>query len=88
MKALGIVRKIDDLGRVVIPKEIRRQNGWKEGAPMELFATEDGLFIREYGGDRERTALAAKIRSIQNFTDNTEEIEILQKAIDVIKRGE
>ena len=37
MKATGIVRRIDDLGRVVIPKEIRRTLRIKEGDPLEIF---------------------------------------------------
>ncbi len=37
MKATGIVRRIDDLGRVVIPKEIRRTLRIKEGTPLEIF---------------------------------------------------
>lgn len=37
MKATGIVRRIDDLGRVVIPKEIRKNLGIKEGDPLEIF---------------------------------------------------
>lgn len=37
MKATGIVRRIDDLGRVVIPKEIRRSMGISEGDPVELY---------------------------------------------------
>ena len=37
MKATGIVRRIDDLGRVVIPKEIRRSMGISEGDPLELY---------------------------------------------------
>ena len=37
MKATGIVRRIDDLGRVVIPKEIRRTLKIREGMPMEIF---------------------------------------------------
>lgn len=37
MKATGIVRRIDDLGRVVIPKEIRRQIGIQGGDPLEVF---------------------------------------------------
>ena len=41
MKATGIVRRIDDLGRVVIPKEIRRTLHLKEGEPLEIF-TEGG----------------------------------------------
>lgn len=42
MKATGIVRRMDDLGRVVIPKEIRRQMRIKEGDPLEIF-TENGM---------------------------------------------
>lgn len=45
MKATGIVRRIDDLGRVVIPKEIRRTMRIKEGDPLELFTTKDGEVI-------------------------------------------
>ena len=37
MKATGIVRRIDDLGRIVIPKEIRRSVGIREGEPLEIF---------------------------------------------------
>ena len=39
MKATGIVRRIDDLGRVVVPKEIRRSLNIREGDPLELFPT-------------------------------------------------
>ena len=42
MKSTGIVRRIDDLGRVVIPKEIRRTLGIREGDPLEIF-TENGM---------------------------------------------
>lgn len=49
MKATGIIRRVDDLGRVVIPKELRRTYGIREGDPLELF-TEDGdlIVIRKY----------------------------------------
>ena len=42
MKATGIVRRIDDLGRVVIPKEIRRTLRIREGDPLEIFTNSDG----------------------------------------------
>ena len=42
MKATGIVRRIDDLGRVVIPKEIRRTMRIREGDPLEIFTNGDG----------------------------------------------
>lgn len=49
MKATGIVRRIDDLGRVVIPKEIRRTLRIKEGTPMEIFTDRDGeVILKKY----------------------------------------
>jgi len=45
MKATGIVRRIDDLGRVVIPKEIRRTMRIREGEPLEIFTDKDGEVI-------------------------------------------
>ena len=47
MKATGIVRRIDDLGRVVIPKEIRRTMRIREGDPLEIFTdTEGGVILK------------------------------------------
>ena len=45
MKATGIVRRIDDLGRVVVPKEIRRTLRIKESDPLEIFTDRDGKII-------------------------------------------
>ncbi|MCI8422869.1 MAG: AbrB/MazE/SpoVT family DNA-binding domain-containing protein [Lawsonibacter sp.] len=45
MKATGIVRRIDDLGRVVIPKEIRRTMRIREGDPLEIYTDKDGGVI-------------------------------------------
>ena len=45
MKATGIVRRIDDLGRIVIPKEIRRTLRIREGDPLEIFTEKDGEVI-------------------------------------------
>lgn len=46
MRATGIVRRIDDLGRIVIPKEIRKKFGIEEGAPLEIFVNEDEIILR------------------------------------------
>ena len=48
MKATGIVRRIDELGRVVIPKEIRRTLRIKEGDPLEIYASKDELVLKKY----------------------------------------
>ena len=49
MISTGMVRRIDDLGRIVIPKELRKQVNIIEGEPMELYITEDGsILLKKY----------------------------------------
>lgn len=59
MKATGIVRRIDDLGRVVIPKEIRRTLKIREGMPMEIFTDISGeVILKKYSPVGEMSQLA------------------------------
>lgn len=48
MKNTGIVRRLDDLGRVVIPKEIRRTHGIVEGTPLEIYVAGENIVIKKY----------------------------------------
>ena len=48
MRATGIVRRIDDLGRVVIPKEIRRNLHIREGDPLEVYTEHDSVIFKRY----------------------------------------
>ena len=49
MKATGIIRRVDDLGRIVIPKDVRRAIGIREGEPLEIFIEgEDTVCFRKY----------------------------------------
>lgn len=62
MKATGIVRRIDDLGRVVIPKEIRRTMRIREGDPLEIFTEKDGeVIFKKYSPIGELGEFAAQI---------------------------
>ncbi len=61
MKATGIVRRIDELGRVVIPKEIRRTLRIREGDPLELFTDRDELMLKKY----------SPIASIERLSEGT-----------------
>lgn len=63
MKATGIVRRVDDLGRIVIPKEIRRVLGITEGTPMELFI-EGGKVI--FGKYNTSERILERINELQN----------------------
>ena len=68
MKATGIVRRIDDLGRIVIPKEIRRTMRIKEGDPLEIYTDREGeVIFKKY----------SPIGEMQNFA--TEYADTLQK---------
>lgn len=56
MKRLGIVRRVDDLGRIVIPKDARKMLGIEEGQPMEMFIdSENNLILKKYKPEEEYT---------------------------------
>lgn len=61
MKATGIVRRIDELGRVVIPKEIRRTLRIKDGDPLEIFTDRDELMLKKY----------SPIATLEKFSEGT-----------------
>ena len=48
MKAIGIIREVDGLGRVVIPKELRREYGLNQGTPLEILADGKDIIFRSY----------------------------------------
>lgn len=65
MKATGIVRRIDDLGRVVIPKEIRRTMRIREGDPLEIYTSAEGeVIFRKYSALGEMSENAAQVAEI------------------------
>lgn len=72
MKATGIVRRIDDLGRVVIPKEIRRTMRIREGDPLEIFTAPDGeVIFKKYSPVGEMSALAAQYAEVLHRGSNS-----------------
>ena len=72
MKATGIIRRIDELGRIVVPKEIRRSLGIKEGDPLEIFTTRDGeIIFKPYQEERSKV--------VDNFIEVFKEMGITDK---------
>ena len=64
LKATGIVRRIDDLGRVVIPKEIRRTLRIREGDPLEIFTDREGeIILKKYSPIGELGELQPNMRN-------------------------
>ena len=73
MKATGIVRRIDDLGRIVIPKEIHRTCHLREGDPIEIYLGENGeIILQKYGLEPEITAFRDTIKEISEYLDYDE----------------
>jgi AbrB family transcriptional regulator (stage V sporulation protein T) len=65
MKATGIVRRIDDLGRIVIPKEIRRTMRIREGDPLEIYTSNDGeVIFKKYSAISEMYENASQVADI------------------------
>lgn len=88
MIATGIIRRVDDLGRIVIPREVRKRLGITEGTPMELFITEDkdGITFIKYDSYSELNNYIDTIREIvtENEIDNSEKILEHLKSINKI----
>lgn len=89
MKATGILRRIDELGRVVIPKEIRRSMRMREGDALEIFVDNGFLCLRKYEAEKE---FSAEIKSLEDdilnqyyMTDNKDEINIIKMAFQEIR---
>jgi AbrB family transcriptional regulator, transcriptional pleiotropic regulator of transition state genes len=66
MKATGIVRKTDQLGRIVIPMELRKKLGIGENDPLEIFVDEDMIILKKYQHDL--TCMITGIISNDNLT--------------------
>lgn len=71
-KPTGIVRRIDDLGRVVIPKEQRRILGVAEGDPLELFLYEDCFIFKKYN------ASFPVVNAIKTLCEQISDSEVLR----------
>ncbi len=73
MKATGMVRRVDDLGRIVIPKEIRKTLKIKEGEPLEIYVEKDNLLLRKY----------SKVGSLPEIAENIANAlhEITEKSV-------
>lgn len=57
----AIIRRMDPLGRVVIPKSIREQLGWQEGTSIEVIGSDDGIYLRE----QQTLTLSERVRRLQ-----------------------
>ncbi len=62
MKATGIIRRVDDLGRIMIPKELRRTLTIREGDPIEFYTADDNIILIPYDPNTDITHAIEKLR--------------------------
>ena len=61
MEATGIIRRVDDLGRIVLPKAVRRKAGISEGTAMEIFMSKDEITLKKYYPEEELGGMAKNL---------------------------
>lgn len=88
MKATGIIRRIDDLGRVVIPREVRTNLGIREGDAFEIFTTEDrtGVVFQKHSFD---TPVKQALKTLRVAVEDSElsyRMEFLQSISELESR--
>lgn len=89
MKALGIVRKLDELGRVVIPKGVRTTQGWGAQQPLEMFMEDDRLIVKAYGLEAEKQEAADNLQVLLKQAldkDDDETADRLDKVIAYLEK--
>lgn len=85
MKSTGIIRRIDDLGRIVVPKEIRHRLDISEGDPLELFVLDDEyVAFRKYAPEPTvRQSLDRFIAVVSEEPELRQQPEILEKLSEI-----
>lgn len=85
MKATGIIRRTDDLGRVVIPKGIRRTMNIREGEPLEIFLEDGGVVFKKYLPNY-RDDLVSAIRNAAEYYDDYEDNRAIARQLEKIAK--
>lgn len=85
MKALGIIRKLDELGRVVVPKEVRDTQGWGPKQPLEMFMKDESLIIRPYGKEEEKQKVLEELDTLKAKLSG-ESNQTIQRVIDYVEQ--
>ncbi|ETT84206.1 AbrB family transcriptional regulator [Viridibacillus sp. FSL H7-0596] len=84
MKSTGIVRKVDELGRVVIPVELRRGLGIGERDPLEIYVDGNQIVLQKYQPNVEREDVTKGLEKLKELVSSTDK-DVLERAIKLIK---
>ncbi|MFD2922491.1 AbrB/MazE/SpoVT family DNA-binding domain-containing protein [Halobacillus naozhouensis] len=82
MKSTGVVRKVDELGRIVIPKELRRTLQVEEKTPLEIFVEDDKIILKKYKANKECVITGEVSEDNREFYNG---LVLSQKGIELLK---
>lgn len=85
MKSTGMIRKVDNLGRLVIPAELRNVLGIDKLDPLEIFTDGDKIVIQKYQPNAEKEEVTAELEKLVAEAKSQNAIDVLQRAIKLIK---
>lgn len=85
MKSTGIVRKVDELGRVVIPIELRRSLGIAEKDALEIFIDGNQIVLQKYQPDTEKQEVIQALKKLAGDAGSGYALDALTRAIKLIK---
>lgn len=86
MKATGIVRKLDELGRITLPKELRRTLGIEDRDPVEIYTEEDAIVLKKYS-EADKCKLCGSSEKVVKVDDIVICGKCAYKVLDTFKKG-
>lgn len=81
----GIIRRFDDLGRIVIPKEIRRACSWEEGTPIEIVPDGETIVLQPYGDNQRLEYLFNELIGLMEERGLDDKESLLRKMMEELK---
>lgn len=87
MKSTGIVRKVDELGRIVVPIELRRMMNIDIKDPLEIYVDEDKVILKKYQASEDKEKALTDLRRFQEQAIHENDKKAYQHAINLIEKG-
>ncbi|WP_153465052.1 AbrB/MazE/SpoVT family DNA-binding domain-containing protein [Sediminibacillus terrae] len=85
MKSTGVVRKLDELGRITLPKEIRKVNGWEEKQPLEIFTDGNKVVLSAYEASEDKKQVLEDLNYLLGAADNPEAKQKLRSVLTYLR---
>ena len=87
MKSTGLVRKTDELGRIVLPIELRRTLGIEPKDSLEMFVDGENVILKKYRRNEDKLDIMKELDNVLQYSDNPHVHEIINNAKEFIKKA-